>query len=267
MTENAMRLAAGEHALTTRPDQEALLTDAGPLPRDRFAPIFEISGHLEQQGELRSAHPKLYARIARMRRSFGVKRVADVILASAALILLLPLLAAVALAIRTTSDGPVLFRQNRTGLDGRPFHIFKFRTLYAEQTDPSGVLQTRPMDPRVTPLGRFLRRWNIDELPQLMNVIKGDMSLVGPRPHVPGMLAGGKPYADLVPHYSVRHCVRPGLTGLAQINGLRGPTEDVFSAKARIDHDLLYVETWSHWLDLWILLRTVKNECFRGRGV
>lgn len=195
------------------------------------------------------------------------KRALDIVLASAALLLLAPLLVAVALAIRLTSPGPAIFRQKRYGLDSQPFEIFKFRTMAAAACDPSGVQQTRSGDPRVTPLGRFLRRTNIDELPQLLNVLRGDMSLVGPRPHVPGMLASGRLYEDLVPEYFVRHRARPGITGLAQVSGYRGSTENAEAARARIAADLEYLEQWSLRLDLKILWLTVRREIIRGTGM
>lgn len=195
-----------------------------------------------------------------------LKRVIDVVISSALLLGLAPVLVVTALAIKLTSAGPVFFRQRRYGLNNEQFTILKFRTMFAHDADMSGVTQTRVEDPRVTPLGRFLRRTNIDELPQLINVLQGDMSLVGPRPHVPGMRAGGMIYEALVPSYFERHRVRPGLTGLAQINELRGSTTDAKFAKARIAYDLAYVEHWSLLLDLRILWTTLKTEVLRGTG-
>jgi lipopolysaccharide/colanic/teichoic acid biosynthesis glycosyltransferase len=177
-----------------------------------------------------------------------------------------PVYAAVALAIRLSSPGPILFRQQRYGLDSEPFTILKFRTKFVSDMDVTGVKQTRAGDSRVTPLGRFLRRTNLDELPQLINVLRGDMSLVGPRPHVPGMLAGGMLYETLVPTYFERHRMRPGMTGLAQINELRGSTTDPKFARARIAYDLAYVEHWSLLLDLRILWTTFRTEVLRGSG-
>jgi lipopolysaccharide/colanic/teichoic acid biosynthesis glycosyltransferase len=195
-----------------------------------------------------------------------LKRAIDVAISAALLLILSPVFAGAALAIKSTSAGPVFFRQRRYGLNNEQFTILKFRTMFAHDADTSGVNQTRAGDPRVTPLGRFLRRTNIDELPQLINVLRGDMSLVGPRPHVPGMRAGGMIYEALVPSYFERHYVRPGLTGLAQINELRGSTTDAKFARARIAYDLVYVEHWSILLDLRILWTTLKTEVLRGTG-
>jgi lipopolysaccharide/colanic/teichoic acid biosynthesis glycosyltransferase len=188
------------------------------------------------------------------------------VLATLLLIALAPLLITAALAIKMTSRGPVLFRQRRYGLGSCTFEIFKFRTMDVERQDTSGVTQTRPDDPRVTPLGRVLRKTNIDELPQLLNVVKGDMSLVGPRPHVPEMLAGGVLYEQLCPDYFDRHAMRPGITGLAQVSGFRGATTDPELARARIAQDILYIESWSLALDAQILCRTVISEMFHGSG-
>jgi len=198
--------------------------------------------------------------------AYLAKRGIDAFASGALLLALLPVLAAIALAVRSTSPGPAFFRQQRYGIDSEPFEILKFRTMYVGDMDVTGVRQTRTGDPRVTPLGRFLRRTNLDELPQLINVLRGDMSLVGPRPHVPGMLAGGMLYEKLVPAYFERHRVRPGMTGLAQINELRGSTADAKFARARIAYDLAYIEHWSLLLDLRILWTTFRTEVLRGTG-
>jgi lipopolysaccharide/colanic/teichoic acid biosynthesis glycosyltransferase len=172
----------------------------------------------------------------------------------------------IALAVKVTSPGPISFRQKRYGYRNRRFWIYKFRTMYAHLGDNGGTCQTTTDDPRVTPIGRILRKTSLDELPQLINVLKGDMSLVGPRPHVPGMLAGGMLYEKLTPYYFQRHNMRPGITGLAQVNGLRGSTVAPLSAIERLDHDLQYIWTWSLKLDLAIVTRTIVREFFSGSG-
>jgi polysaccharide biosynthesis protein PslA len=194
----------------------------------------------------------------------AAKRVIDVIGASFGLALFAPLLIGIAIAIKATSPGPVFFRQKRYGYRNRRFWIFKFRTMYADLGDQSGTQQTTAGDPRVTPVGRLLRRSSLDELPQLINVLKGDMSLVGPRPHVPGMLAGGMLYEELTPYYFQRHTMRPGITGLAQVSGYRGSTVAPLSAIERLDYDLQYITRWSLWLDLLIMMRTATREFFLG---
>ncbi len=182
-----------------------------------------------------------------------LKRASDVVLASAALPLVLPVAAAIALLVRRSSPGPVLFRQRRYGLDGREFTVFKFRTMtVCEDRD---VRQATRDDPRVTRIGRFLRRTSLDELPQLLNVLGGSMSLVGPRPHA---VAHNEHYRKLVSGYMLRHKVRPGITGLAQVNGLRGETRDVEKMSQRVRYDLEYLKRWSLGLDLRILIKTVR---------
>ncbi len=194
------------------------------------------------------------------------KRVLDMIGASVGLIVFGPLMIGIAIAIKWTSPGPVLFQQKRYGYHNRRFWIYKFRTMYVHLEDQRGTRQTTNDDPRVTPLGRILRKTSLDELPQLINVFKGDMSLVGPRPHVPGMLAGGMLYEELTPYYFQRHNMRPGVTGLAQISGFRGSTVAPDFAIERLDCDLRYIEAWSFWLDLRIIVRTVVRELLAGSG-
>jgi lipopolysaccharide/colanic/teichoic acid biosynthesis glycosyltransferase len=199
--------------------------------------------------------------------SSSTKRLIDIAGAGAALLFLAPLFVAVAIAIKRESPGPVFFVQPRYGRRNRLFRVYKFRTMHTAASDRSGVRQTVAGDPRITRLGRILRLTSFDELPQLINVLKGEMSLVGPRPHVPGMLAGGILYEDLVPYYFQRHTVRPGLTGLAQANGCRGETTDPRTAITRVDYDLDYIENWSVWLDCKIILRTIRREFLSGSGI
>jgi lipopolysaccharide/colanic/teichoic acid biosynthesis glycosyltransferase len=196
----------------------------------------------------------------------AAKRGIDFAGSGAGLLLFLPLLLLIAAAIKLTSPGPVFFRQKRYGYHNRRFWIYKFRTMYADLGDSRGTRQTTADDPRITPLGRILRKSSLDELPQLINVFKGDMSLVGPRPHVPGMLAGGMLYEELTPYYFQRHNMRPGITGLAQVSGYRGSTAIPLSAIERLDRDLRYIETWSLALDVSIIVRTAVREFTSGSG-
>jgi lipopolysaccharide/colanic/teichoic acid biosynthesis glycosyltransferase len=160
----------------------------------------------------------------------------------------------------------VFFRQYRYGYRNRLFKIYKFRSMYNSAGDVAGIKQTVHGDSRITAVGRVLRKTSLDELPQLINVIKGDMSLVGPRPHVPGMLAANVPYEDLVPYYLQRHIARPGITGLAQVSGCRGSTVEPNSAIKRIDYDLDYIENWSLKTDVKVLVQTVRREFLSGSG-
>ncbi|MDJ0390002.1 exopolysaccharide biosynthesis polyprenyl glycosylphosphotransferase [Roseomonas sp. E05] len=189
--------------------------------------------------------------------SSALKRGFDILGSAAALLLLAPCFAIVALLIYLESGGPVLFRQRRYGLGGEPVKILKFRTMHASLGDATGAQRTAKRDPRVTRVGRFLRRTSIDELPQLWNVLRGDMSLVGPRPHAVSMLVGQALYNDAVPTYRARHRVRPGITGWAQVNGSRGEIDTQAKAERRIELDLWYIDNWSLALDLQILLRTL----------
>jgi len=171
--------------------------------------------------------------------------------------LILPVMALIALAIKLDSPGPVLFRQKRFGFNNDLIDVFKFRTMYTECTDPRGDQLTRRNDPRVTRVGAFLRKTSLDELPQFFNVLRGDMSIVGPRPHAVASKAAGCLYQDAAPHYDARHRVKPGITGWAQINGWRGPTETLTQIQKRVEHDLYYIENWSIWLDLKIIVLTI----------
>jgi putative colanic acid biosynthesis UDP-glucose lipid carrier transferase len=179
------------------------------------------------------------------------KRLFDVTMAVGLLLFLAPLMVLTAILVRLTSKGPSLFKQRRTGLNGKIFYIYKFRSMTVME---DGQLQAAQRgDARVTPLGAILRRSSLDELPQLLNVLKGDMSLVGPRPHA---IAHDELYGTLLPSYSERFRARPGLTGLAQVTGFRGEIKTIDCLKGRIAADLRYIEQWSIWTDLNVLFRT-----------
>lgn len=190
-----------------------------------------------------------------------VKAVFDRAAALAALVVLAPILVLVAILIRVDSAGPALFPQKRYGLDGRVFTIYKFRTMTAAAS-AGPFLQATTGDSRVTRLGRILRASSVDELPQLFNVLMGDMSLVGPRPHP---LALDEEYRALIPDYMDRYAVRPGLTGLAQVSGHRGATPGVAAMAERVALDLAYIDGWTPWLDIRILART-PWICLTGEG-
>ena len=185
-----------------------------------------------------------------------VKRVEDIILSSIFLVLLMPFLLTIAAAIKLDSPGPVLFRQPRYGRGGRLFQVLKFRTMYVSATDVFGDRLTETDDRRVTRFGRLLRKSSFDELPQFFNVLKGDMSIVGPRPHALRAKAADVPYADAVETYAMRFRMKPGITGWAQVNGWRGETNTVEQLRNRIIHDLYYIDHWSLWWDLYIIGRT-----------
>jgi Undecaprenyl-phosphate glucose phosphotransferase len=181
----------------------------------------------------------------------------DKVLATLLMIFLAPLIAFTALLIKLDSRGPVFFLQERFGFNNGVIKVWKFRTMYVDRCDQSGAQRTVANDPRVTRVGRVIRALSIDELPQLINVLSGDMSLVGPRPHAIAMRAGHHLYCDAVEEYLHRHRVKPGITGWAQVNGLRGEVNTVEKAHARVVHDLYYIEHWSLWFDLKILLKTM----------
>ena len=174
------------------------------------------------------------------------------------LLLASPLLLAVALCIKLQGRGPILFSQQRHGFNHSVFNIYKFRTMMVAE-DGEKVKQATLDDPRITPLGKFLRRYSLDELPQLLNVVKGDMSLVGPRPHA---LAHNHQYARSVANYSGRHKVKPGITGWAQVNGCRGETSENEMMEERVHYDLQYIDNWSLFFDIKILVLTIKAVLF-----
>lgn len=191
-----------------------------------------------------------------------VKRTLDIVLASIALVLLAPLLGLVALMIKLDSKGPVFFRQRRRGYNLEEFRIWKFRTMHVAE-DGSTVVQAQKDDQRVTRLGAYLRRWSIDELPQLINVVRGEMSLVGPRPHA---IAHDEFFEKRIAQYPRRLNVKPGITGWAQVNGLRGATQTDDIMAKRVGHDLHYIENWSLMFDLYIMLLTVVSRRARSNA-
>lgn len=186
-----------------------------------------------------------------------LKRIEDLLIASMLLVVFSPVMLVVAVLIKWGSPGPVFFRQNRYGFNNRPISVWKFRTMYIE--DCTDVIETQALrnDPRVTPIGHWLRRLSIDEMPQLFNVLQGSMSVVGPRPHPKGTRAGDVLFEEAVSEYAARHRVKPGLTGWAQVNGWRGETDTLEKIQRRVDHDLYYIEHWSLLFDIKIVLMTV----------
>jgi Undecaprenyl-phosphate glucose phosphotransferase len=190
----------------------------------------------------------------------------DIVIGSFLLVALSPVLALIALAIRFDSPGPVLFRQPRLGFNNRLFTCYKFRSMHHGMTDLMGDRQVTRGDPRVTRLGEWLRALSLDELPQIFNVMKGSMSLVGPRPHPPNTKAADKLFTDVVANYAFRHRVKPGITGWAQVNGWRGETKTVEQIENRVACDLAYIENWSVWFDLRIMMLTVTREILSRRA-
>lgn len=192
-----------------------------------------------------------------------IKRAEDLVLGMLALVFLAPLLAIVAIAIKLDSPGPIFFLQDREGFNNRRFRIWKFRSMRVDRCEPDGITQARRNDARVTRVGKIIRRTSIDELPQLFNVMRGEMSLVGPRPHAPSTKAGDRVFSDVVAHYAARHKVKPGMTGWAQVSGWRGETDTEEKLLKRLEHDLYYIENWSVTLDLYIMVRTVATILFQ----
>jgi Undecaprenyl-phosphate glucose phosphotransferase len=186
-----------------------------------------------------------------------LKRLEDVVLALLMLAVFSPVMLLTALAIKLDSKGPVLFRQTRYGFNNQKIHVWKFRSMYVEDCSDVAPVQARADDPRVTRVGRIIRRTSIDELPQIFNVLSGVMSVVGPRPHPIGTRAENVLFEEAVAEYAARHRVKPGLTGWAQVNGWRGETDTIEKIRRRVDHDLYYIENWSLFLDIKIVLMTV----------
>ncbi len=197
--------------------------------------------------------------------SYVVKLLEDRIFAISILTLLLPVFAIIALLIKLESPGPVFFRQKRYGFNNRLIEVLKFRTMYIDQQDDDAEKLACRNDSRVTRIGSFLRRSSLDELPQFINVLKGEMSVVGPRPHAIKASAEGKLYQDAVSEYAIRHKVKPGITGWAQINGWRGETDTIEKIAKRVEYDIYYIENWSLVLDLWIILKT-PLVCLKTRN-
>lgn len=187
-----------------------------------------------------------------------LKRVFDILVSSIVLLLLSPVFLIVALAIKLDSPGPVFFRQDRFGFNDELIPVWKFRTMHSNQTDRNAERLATANDPRVTKVGRILRKTSLDELPQLFNVLNGSMSLVGPRPHATRAKAGDRLYQEVIEGYGSRHRVKPGITGWAQVNGWRGETDTDEKIIRRVEHDLYYISHWSIWLDIQILLRTIR---------
>jgi putative colanic acid biosynthesis UDP-glucose lipid carrier transferase len=187
-----------------------------------------------------------------------VKRISDIVLATLILLLISPILLAVAIGVKLSSPGPVIFKQRRNGLQGEEIIVYKFRSMRAMDNGPV-VKQATKDDPRITPFGAFIRRTSLDELPQFINVLQGRMSIVGPRPHA---VAHNEQYRQMIKAYMVRHKVKPGITGWAQVNGHRGETDTIDKMKARVEYDLEYLRNWSLGLDLQIIVRTIRLMFF-----
>lgn len=227
------------NAVTLFIDVEGQDTRAATLSRLTDAPLSQLSG-LEYDE----------------RRAFA-KRLQDLVVGAVALIVATPLMAAVALAVRLGSPGPILFSQKRHGFNNEVITVWKFRSMRAETADATAQRQVSAGDDRITRVGRFIRRTSLDELPQLWNVLRGEMSLVGPRPHAIGMRSGGQESARLVAEYAWRHRMKPGITGWAQVNGSRGPVDTAEQVRRRVALDIEYIERQSLWFDFYILMMTL----------
>jgi putative colanic acid biosynthesis UDP-glucose lipid carrier transferase len=227
-----------------------------------WLPDFSVAQVLSMRSDQLSGHPMVLLSDSRIERHGRlVKRIEDILISGALIVLLAPLLVAIACLVKRSSPGPVLFKQWRQGMGGQRFLVWKFRTM-RQDAQATGEKQATADDDRVTPIGRLLRRWSLDELPQLFNVLAGHMSLVGPRPH-PVWL--NQSYVQVIDRYMQRHRVKPGLTGWAQVNGFRGETDTREKMEQRVNCDLYYITHWSPWLDLRILALTAV-VVFRGRN-
>ena len=242
--------------LTSQPRIQSLLESLQNTTASiHFVPdIFGVSviqGRLEDMGGV----PVVGLMVAPFTGINGfIKRVSDIVLSSLILLMISPILLMLAIGVKMSSPGPVIFRQRRTGLDGEIIEVYKFRSMRAEDNGPVVKQATRD-DPRITPFGALIRKTSLDELPQFVNVLQGRMSIVGPRPHA---VAHNEQYRKLVKAYMARHKVKPGITGWAQVNGLRGETDTLDKMAARIEYDLEYLRNWTLGLDLLIIARTVK---------
>ncbi len=229
--------------------------------------VLPVDIRLSAQDQLVRYRPRAYSYIGNLAlldlfdRPLGdwgpyLKTVEDRVIALLALVLLFPVFLGVALAVKMESKGPVFFRQKRYGFNNELIEVYKFRSMHTDMADVSARTLVTKDDPRVTRVGRFIRRSSLDELPQLINVLKGELSLVGPRPHATMASAAGNLYETVVEGYFARHKVKPGMTGWAQINGWRGETDTEEKIERRVEHDLYYIENWSLTFDLYILART-----------
>jgi Undecaprenyl-phosphate glucose phosphotransferase len=233
---------------------EALVEGLAAVPATiHLAPDYALNRRHPVLARVGNMHTLRLSRAPLTLKDHVIKRIFDVTVASALLIAAAPFLLLIALAIRLDSPGPVLFRQRRNGFNQHEFRVFKFRTM-TTLDDGHHVPQATRNDARVTRIGRILRRTNLDEVPQLLNVIAGDMSLVGPRPHA---VAHNNAYEERIRLYARRHNVKPGITGWAQVNGYRGETDTVEKMARRVEHDLYYIDHWSVLLDIRVLLMTI----------
>ncbi len=284
LEENSLRRIVAVHVADDRGAVDALLSE-GPLDVDHIILAYDsqrdpVPKYLAARLAMRPVRLSSFAdfydtghRALEVRQFGGVmclaltdrpisgwdgiaKRIEDILIAGLALVLLSPLMIVIALAVKLESAGPVLFRQRRVGFDNGVFMMLKFRSMYTHLSDAGAARQTGRGDPRVTRVGRFIRRTSLDELPQLLNVLKGDMSIVGPRPHALATQAGGHNLEDVVAEYAARHRVKPGLTGWAQVNGYRGELDTIEKLRKRVEYDLYYIENWSLWLDIKVMVMT-----------
>jgi len=258
----ALPLSAEERLLALLQRLKTLPIDVALIP-DNLGLRLMGNSDLSKQGLdrvlLNILHRPLSAEDLALKRAF------DIFASAALLLLFAPIMLVIALAIIATSPGPVFFRQPRAGLYDNIIHVLKFRTMYVNQTDLHARQQTRRNDPRITKIGHFLRKTSIDELPQLINVLRGEMSLVGPRPHATGMQIDGRLCHEILREYAQRHRVKPGITGWAQVCGLRGAVDDPAVLTERIERDIYYIDNWSLWFDIKILLLTLP-EMIRSRN-